>query len=298
MRRPGIAAVALLLFTAPGTATSTATGPPERQVAIRTALQPQAFAADEAFGHVRRLAGRIGPRPAGSRAYRRAVQYVADEFTALGYDTRLQRFGLGRGSASWNVIALPSGADTSRLLVGAHLDTVPGSPGGNDNASGVSVLLEVARVLAGSTSVEGLGLVTFGAEEFQPSGEHHIGSAAYVRRMTAEARDALDLMVSVDMVGKVRRFIAGHLRGLSPSAARELARAVRTSGARARVAGLGDISDHGPFALAGMPAAFLWTGDEPNHHRPTDVVRNVRRRALRRSGHVILELITRVLGAP
>jgi hypothetical protein len=105
-------------------------------------------------------------------------------------------------------------------------------------------------------------------------------------------------MVSADMVGKVRPFIAARLSGTSPEGARELARAARATGSRASVRALGDISDHGPFALAGMPAAFLWTGDEPNHHRPTDVVRNVARRALRRTGAVLLEVVDRVLGSP
>jgi hypothetical protein len=258
--------------------------------------EPATFSADLAFAHVRRLAGRIGPRAAGTPAYRRAVRYVEDELRSLGYDTHLQRFRLGGGRGfSWNVVALTPGTTTVRLLIGAHLDTVPGSPGGNDNASGVAALLESARVLA-SSPPEGLALVAFGAEEFQPNGKHHIGSAAYVRRMPASARDALEVMVSVDMVGKVRRFIAARLRGTSPTGARALASAAGASGARARVRALGDISDHGPFALAGMDAAFLWTGFEPNHHEPTDVVRNVARRSLPRAGGVILELTADVLG--
>jgi Peptidase family M28 len=261
-----------------------------------TILAAGPFSSDAAFAHVRRLAGRIGPRPAGSPAYRRAVRYVDGELTGLGYATRLQRFPLPQGGRSWNVIATSPTSTAVRLLIGAHLDTVAGSPGGNDNASGVAVLLEIARALAGSTSTDGLALVAFGAEEFQPKGGHHIGSDAYVDRMTAAEHDELEIMVSADMIGKVRPLIAGRLRGTSPGAARELARAARASGTRAAVRTLGDISDHGPFALAGMPAAFLWTGFEPNHHRPTDVVRNVAPRSLRRSGEALLELIDRVLG--
>jgi aminopeptidase YwaD len=196
------------------------------------------------------------------------------------------------------VVATTAAEDAVRLLIGAHLDTVDGSPGGNDNASGVAVLLEVARLVAGSTSADGLALVAFGAEEFQPVGGHHIGSEIYVDRLSAGDREALELMVSADMVGKPRPFIAAWLRGTSAGAARELARAARASGSRSSVRALGDISDHGPFALAGMPAAFLWTGDEPNHHLPTDVVRNVARRALRRSGAALLVLIDRVLRPP
>ncbi|HKX24765.1 MAG TPA: M28 family peptidase [Actinomycetota bacterium] len=272
--------------------------PPASPIAASdpTILAHGPFSSDAAFVHVRRLAGRIGPRPAGTTAYRRAVRYVDGKLTGLGYDTRLQRFPLPRGGRSWNVIATSPTSTAVRLLIGAHLDTVAGSPGGNDNASGVAVLLEIARSLAGSAATDGLTLVAFGAEEFQPKGGHHIGSDAYVDRMTAAERDALEIMVSVDMIGKVRPLIAARLRGTSPNSARELARAARASGTRASVRTLGDISDHGPFALAGMPAAFLWTGLEPNHHLPTDVVRNVAPRSLRRSGDALLELVDRLLG--
>jgi hypothetical protein len=152
---------------------------PPTAVALRPPAQAttsQTFSADAAFVHVRRLAGRIGPRPAGSKAYRRAVRYVRTEFTTLGYETALQRFPLPQGGRSWNVVATAPGDGSIRLLLGAHLDTVPGSPGGNDNASGVAAVLEAARVLAGAPSIDGLALVAFGAEEFQPQGGHHIGS--------------------------------------------------------------------------------------------------------------------------
>jgi aminopeptidase YwaD len=291
MRRAALVlALAIAASMVPWTSTN-------RPASSQTA-PPEAFSADAAFGHVRRLAGRIGPRPAGSAAYGRAVRYVRGTFEDLGYETMLQGFRLPQGGRSWNVVATRAGEDSVRLLIGAHLDTVSGSPGGNDNASGMAVLLEVARVVAGSASTDGLALVAFGAEEVQPVGGHHIGSDVYVDRMSAGDREALELMVSADMVGKTRPFVAAWLRGTSAGAARELARAARASGSRASVRAMGDISDHGPFALAGMPATFLWTGDEPNHHLPSDVVRNVARRALRRSGATLLLLIDRVLRSP
>lgn len=290
MRR-AIAALALFLVALLGVDPLPFPAPPAAGQTIPT---PE-FSSGTAFGHVRRLAGRIGPRPAGSRAYRRAVRYVRGQLVSLGYTTVLQRFRLPQGGRSWNVVAT-SAADPIRLLIGAHLDTVGGSPGGNDNASGVAVLLEVARILAGTTT-EGLALVAFGAEEFQPVGGHHIGSEVYVDRMSGTERASLELMVSADMIGKPRSFIVGRLRGTPAGAAREVAQAARASGSRASVRILGDISDHGPFALAGMPAAFLWTGFEPNHHLPSDVPRNVARRALGRGGRALLELIDRVLGS-
>lgn len=257
---------------------------------------PAVFSADAAFGHVRRLAGRIGPRPAGSAAYRRASTYVRGRLVALGYEVQRQGFPLPQGGRSWNLVATAAGTAEVRLLIGAHLDTVRGSPGANDNASGVAVLLEVARVLADAGPPPGLALVAFGAEEFQPGGAHHIGSDAYVSRMSPTQRDALDMMVSADMIGRVRPFISAALRGTSRRAARILARTAREAGFRANVRILGDISDHGPFARAGMPGAFLWTGFEPNHHLPTDIVGNCRPRALARAGKVLLRLIDERLG--
>jgi hypothetical protein len=259
--------------------------------AAPTAAAPEDFSAEAATVHVRRLAGRIGPRPAGSAAYRRAARYVRGRFEAVGFEVRRQGFPLPQGGRSWNLVAGWPGAGGVRLLIGAHLDTVSGSPGANDNASGVAVLLEMARALAEDGGPPpGLALVAFGAEEFQPGGTHHLGSDAFVDRMTPGARAALELMVSADMIGKVRPFISAHLEGTPRRAAAVLARTARSAGFRANVRSLGDISDHGPFARAGMPAAFLWTGFEPNHHLPTDVVRNCRPRALARAGAVLLRL--------
>lgn len=128
------------------------------------------FSAVRAFEHVRALAGRIGPRPAGSAAYGRAARYAQRAFVKLGYRARLVSFELPNGSTSRNVVATWPGPARRRVLIGAHLDTVPGSPGANDNASGVAVVLELARVFAGTREADGIRFVAFGAEETQPGG--------------------------------------------------------------------------------------------------------------------------------
>lgn len=279
--------MALSLALAPSPPTAAQQAPAEGST--------EAFSVPEAFGHVRYLAGRIGPRAAGSKAYRRAVRYVRADLAASGWATQLMAFPLGQGGRSWNVVARQPGAtEPPSVLIGAHLDTVEGSPGGNDNASGVAVMLELARIL-GTAEVPGLALVAFGAEEFQPDGRHHIGSQAYVDRMSRAERKAMEIMVSADMIGKVRSYIVGRLAGTSRAAVRAVVDAAHREGIRAHGQALGDISDHGPFATAGIPAAFLWTGFEPNHHQPSDVVKNCRRRALGRGGAILGELIETLL---
>jgi hypothetical protein len=168
---------------APLSADSTPTATPE----------PQAFEARRAMAHVRHLAGDLGPRLATGSVFREAASYVATELAAQGYDVTRQEFAVP------GVDRHAPGLDPGRpyRLVGAHLDTVAVAPGAEDNASGIAVLLELARVFPGEQVV----LVAFGAEEPVGSGDlHHFGSKHYVAEMSAEERRNLRTMVSLDRV--------------------------------------------------------------------------------------------------
>src|SRR2546426_12632779 len=95
--------------------------------------------------HVQRLAG--APRPAGTAAHRKAAEFIERELVALGLAVRRDAFS-GQGYAGTNLVAEPPGSDAADkplFVLGAHYDSVPGSPGADDNATGVAVLLEVAR---------------------------------------------------------------------------------------------------------------------------------------------------------
>jgi len=77
-----------------------------------------------------------------------------------------------------NVIGRATAGGDCRVLVGGHFDTVPGAPGANDNASGASNVVELARAFAADGLDDGLCFALFGAEE---SGLY--GSKALVERM-------------------------------------------------------------------------------------------------------------------
>ena len=62
----------------------------------------------------------------------------------------------------------------AKILVGGHHDTVPGSPGGNDNSSGTAHVIELARLLAADGLDEGLCFATFGAEELGLLGSDYL----------------------------------------------------------------------------------------------------------------------------
>jgi Zn-dependent M28 family amino/carboxypeptidase len=85
-------------------------------------------------------------------------------------------------------------------VVGAHYDTVPGSPGADDNASGVAALLELARLLRGCRRARTIRLVAFVNEEppFFYWGE--MGSTVYARAARSRGDD-IRVMLSLEMLG-------------------------------------------------------------------------------------------------
>ena len=245
-----------------------------------------AFDRERAMHHVRVLARRIGVRVRGRAGERRGAGYFAERMRALGYDVVVREFDVD-GRRSRNVVATWPGALRYPLVVGAHVDTVAGSPGANDNASGVAVLLEVGRLVADRPPARFVKFVAFGAEEYGTDGRHHVGSQVFVNRLDDRARRRTPGMVSVDMVADGRPLIVGTTGFASAIVARTAVRRFRKAGVRARFETTCDCSDNGPFERAGIPGAFVWSGLEPNYHRPSDTVRNMSPRDLRRSGRAL-----------
>ena len=147
----------------PSTPTTTSAPPTVSPTPSPTPTAVPAFDARAAMRDVRHLAG-DGPRQATSAAYRRAARWVEARFRSLGYDVSRQAFRAPAGVSwgvpvpagrTWNVVARPAGLRPGQpfAIVGAHLDTVPQAPGAEDNASGVSVVLELAR-LAGAAPTQ------------------------------------------------------------------------------------------------------------------------------------------------
>ncbi len=241
--------------------------------------------------HVRRLAGRIGPRVRGTYAEKRAARYFRRRLRDKGYVTNVQRFAVDGGS-SRNVVAWWPGARRYPLVLGAHMDTVAGAPGANDNASGVAILIDLARALAGRRHARNVRLVAFGSEEYGSNGIHHVGSHVFVRRLGKKGRRRLAGMVSVDMVADGRPLIIGTAGIGHPVVARTLYRRLKRAGFNVVYRTTCDCSDNGPFELAGIPGAFMWTGIEPNYHDPSDTVANMSRIDLRRSGRAVRRFVT------
>lgn len=253
---------------------------------------------------VRLLAGRIGPRLATGPAYRRAGRVVEQRLTALGYDVRREDFPVPAGDSwgvpveagrSFNVVAEPPDFEPQEphVVLGAHLDTVAVAPGAEDNASGVAVLLELARVFSYSDGAPPrlpVVLIAFGAEEPRGPGDdlHHFGSQHHVRQLPRARRKAVTAMVSLDRVG-VGRSVPVCTGPLSPA---RVQRALLETAGRVVVpahACDSTASDHWSFEKAGVTVARLGSTSYAAYHSPQDLPSVVNRRQLGRTGHVVQE---------
>jgi hypothetical protein len=152
--------------------------------------------------HVTELAGRIGERNVwrtGSMAA--AASYIRAEFEAAGYEINIQSFP-SRGETLNNLEAVLPGHDAADeiIVVGAHYDSVAGSPGADDNASGVAALLELARLLAGTTLSRSVHFVAFANEEAPFFYGDEMGSNLYAARAQAQGK-RIEAMLSLETMG-------------------------------------------------------------------------------------------------
>ena len=285
--------------TTPPATTTSASATPTDVPAEPSADPPEPaprFDADRAFTTVRDLAVGIGPRLATGPAYREAVALLAPRLVADGYAVTRQPFPVPAGDSwgvpveagrSWNVVATPPGYDPARpyVVIGAHLDTVAVAPGAEDNASGVAVVMELARTLPES----GLPvvLVLFGGEEPRGSGDlHHFGSKHYVAEMTTRERRNLVAMVSLDRVGVGRAVPVSAFDGTPTRVRDELAGTAQRLDIPTEV-GFNTTSDHESFAVEGLPAARVGSVAYDEYHSAGDLPQVVDRAQLARVGRLL-----------
>ncbi len=215
-----------------------------------------------------------GAREAGTEAEKMAADYLEGALAGMLGKAQREVVPLPNGEVSANLWG-SVGEGALRVLLGAHYDSVAGSPGADDNGSGTVVLLELARRLA-AEPVPGVEVTVafFGAEEVLAGhgrNDHHYGSRLRARRLQ-ESGALPDWMVSVDMVGVGERLLAVAYLDADPAAVRLLRAVGEELEIPVTVISRGDISDHEAFARAGVPAAFLWRPDNPEYHRTGDDV--------------------------
>lgn len=133
-------------------------------------------------------------------ALARTRAYLTQQLKTYGYEPTSQIFGAGN-SVGTNLSIVRPGTQTpeQKILVGAHYDSVSGSPGADDNASGIATALEIARIFANYPTDKTLQVVFFDQEEFQPEGAGLVGSNAFVNNPAN--LDGLESTIILEMLG-------------------------------------------------------------------------------------------------
>ena len=232
-----------------------------------------------------------------------AADYVFQNFAAMGYAPRRQTFICMKEEVG-NVIAGDENPGGYYIL-GAHFDTVAGTPGADDNASGVAVLLEVARLARNLTPPRPWAFIGFTCEEPPAFFTPDMGSRVYVKRARQQKANILG-MLCLEMVGYYSQaphsqslplplqlmgypttgnFIGlvsdRRSRPLMDRLAASMKQACRLPAVTLSVPFEGHIlpevrlSDHASFWVEGYPALMLTDTAfmrNPNYHGPGDVM--------------------------
>jgi Peptidase family M28/PA domain len=213
-----------------------------------------------------------------------------------GTPVRLAVDALSRQGETDNVIAeTPGGSGDRVVMAGAHLDSVEGGPGINDNGSGVTTLIEAAEAIGPKPPGARVRLAFWAAEELGLLGSRH-----YVSSLGAAERDRIAAYLNFDMLGSPNAFadlyedgderLGGVLR--------------RAAGGRLGAIAAGRSSDHAPFKAAGIPVNGLYTGSterapngrprDPCYHLACDTLDNVNRGMLLRMARATARALRRL----
>jgi len=131
----------------------------------------------------------------------RAADWIAARFTEMGLEVSFQDYEIEEGRFR-NVVAYKPGTDPGLgvIVVGAHYDAYGGFPGADDNASGVAVLLELARTPPQPMTRAGRYFVAFATEEPPFFGSEAMGSHVFAKSLVEQGMQ-VQLMIALDVVG-------------------------------------------------------------------------------------------------
>jgi glutaminyl-peptide cyclotransferase len=245
----------------------------------------------------------IGPRPSGSQGIRETQQYIVDKLAKYGWSTEYQDFRY-RGTPARNIIAKAGEGKGPVVIIGAHYDTRRKAdndpdpskqnepvPGANDGASGVAVLLELARSLDKSKLQNEVWLVFFDAEDNGrlDNWQFIAGSSFFASNLsvTPEAVIIADMIGDADQQIYKEQNSTPWLVDLVWGKAAELG----YQSSFLPVMKYSMLDDHTPFLRKGIPAVDLIDFDYPYWHTTEDTADKVSAESLGRVGRVLESLL-------
>ena len=260
------------------------------------------FSGETALGHVEQQMA-FGPRYPGSSGHGITQAWIVEQLELLGWEVRQQRFEY-QGLILSNIIARQNNSsDSDVILFGTHydtrrfadrdlLDSTQPVPGANDGASGVAVLLEIARILTLSPSRDVI-LVFFDGEDQGriDNWDWAVGSQYFVDHIDLEISAA----IIVDMVGD-RDLNIPYERSSDPELVRSIWTTAQSLGYSSfeNDPGPSLIDDHIPFLQYGIPAVVIIDFDYPYWHTSEDRIDKVSADSLQQVGVTLVQWLQNV----
>jgi len=251
------------------------------------------FSGERALAQAQAQVG-LGPRVTGTESGLRASNVLTQELTSLGWDVVIQPITLTNNAVARNIIAIRKNTTNRNApiaFLGAHYDsraasdadptpanrTLP-SPGANDNASGVGILLELARTLDVNTTGHTVCLVFFDADDDEnlPGWQPLVGSTNFVEALKEPKFPCRtpQFAVIVEMVGNdSQKFYIDRNSHVGLSVAIWQNAANLGQGDRFVKRQIDPISGaHVPFIRAGIPTTILYGSDYRYRHTTKDTI--------------------------
>jgi glutaminyl-peptide cyclotransferase len=271
-----------------------------------------AFDGDHAFFYLETQVA-FGPRVPGSAAHRQCLEYLSKELSYWADTVWTQPFTYHSTDRNetlslTNIIGRIAPERRDRVLLCAHWDSRPFAdqdpdpanraipiPGANDGASGVAVLLEVARQLHSDPVKIGVDIVFFDGEDYGREGnleDYLLGAKNYARNLPdPQPRFA----VLLDMIGDRDLHIPQETYSLRNARAvmDKIYDAARRVNAKAfdRKEGIPVVDDHVPLLQAGIPAVDLIDFDYPYWHTLADTPEHCSAKSLDQVGRTLLDML-------
>lgn len=288
------------------------------------------FSADSAYAYVARQVA-FGPRVPGSDAHRRCSEWLAGMLKSAGADTVIIS---GRPVEAWdgttlpvrNILARFNPGAAARILLAAHYDTRPWADhdpdpalrktpidGANDGASGVGVLLEIARNLGIERPAIGVDILLTDVEDYGARDDAGVartddtwclGTRQWVENdMPYTAADMPRYGILLDMVGAAgakfhREYFSAHGAPLPTARVWDMAAKLGLAERFPMPVGGAVTDDHLPLIAAGIPTADIienanpHTGSfHPSWHTMADNMDIIDPATLADAGRVVLNII-------
>jgi glutaminyl-peptide cyclotransferase len=269
--------------------------------ALVFALRPAAptpFSGERAYEHVLAQA-EIGPRHTGSPGGWDTGDYIIKSLKSSGWQVRTQEFDY-KGVRARNIVG--TAGQGPQIIVGAHYDTRKRAdhdpvspdapvPGANDGASGVAVLLELARTLDKARLKNQVELAFFDAEDngYLDGWGWIVGSSYFAQHMDTQPV----VVIIVDMIGDADQQVYWELNSNAEWNQRiwQVAASLGYQDYLIPEFKHSMLDDHTPFLAKGIPAVDMIDFDYPYWHTTADTADKVSPASLEHIGRTLQVLL-------